>query len=49
MNEDQPELSPPPYEAPTLVLLGTLAELTQSGAAGIPDGFGGADGSFLPP
>jgi hypothetical protein len=42
------DLPPTPYVAPALVRLGTLAELTQGGWAGIPDGIGGApgEGSF---
>jgi hypothetical protein len=39
----------PAYLAPTMTRLGTLGDPTLAGAAGIPDGLGGADGSLLPP
>jgi hypothetical protein len=32
------------YEPPEITVLGTLAELTASGTAGLDDGFGGAGG-----
>jgi hypothetical protein len=37
------------YEAPTIMRLGTLTDLTLGGWAGIPDGIGGApgEGSFV--
>jgi hypothetical protein len=42
----------PAYLAPTMIRLGTLSDLTLSGAAGFPDGFGGVEGgggiSILP-
>ena len=48
MDSPLPDPSSTPYAAPTLVRLGTLAELTQGGWAGVPDGIGGApgEGSF---
>jgi hypothetical protein len=39
------------YEPPTMVVLGTLAQLTQGGDLPSDDGFGGSgdSGSFPPP
>jgi len=37
------------HQAPTVTRLGTLAELTQGGVVGLPDGLGGAgDQGSLP-
>lgn len=45
MRPEQPESDPPGYEPPTLVALGSLAELTQQGGGGTDEAFN--DGSQI--
>lgn len=44
VDREQPALRPEVYEPPTIVRLGTLAELTHGGTVGPDDGLGGAGG-----